>query len=279
MIGWPAYVIDPRSQFATAARFPDASELWLRGRKAPSSSSEESTGRLTWRSLPMIRRSTSEVLMLALRGQPAYIGAMGSKRAQAQRRERLLAAGVDEDELHRISAPIGLDLGAVSSEEVALSIMSELVAVRYGHGGGTPVTTKRRDHPLAGGHWRGAMADRTMRQPGPPARGSFPPSLENPMPPASCCRRIRSSATPSSAPHRAQASRPTAPSHGPPPRRACCPRAARSASPDPALGRSWTPIGRRANPTRGCCRRPRQADVGSADSEGRRPGANAGAGK
>jgi len=84
----------------------------------------------------MIRRSTSEVLMLALRAQPAYIGTMGSKRAQAQRRERLLAAGVDEDDLHRISAPIGLDLGAVSSEEVALSIMSELVAVRYGHGGG-----------------------------------------------------------------------------------------------------------------------------------------------
>lgn len=74
--------------------------------------------------------------MLALRAQPAYIGTMGSKRAQAQRRERLLAAGVDEDDLHRISAPIGLDLGAVSSEEVALSIMSELVAVRYGHGGG-----------------------------------------------------------------------------------------------------------------------------------------------
>jgi len=61
---------------------------------------------------------------------------MGSKRAQAERRDRLLAAGVNEDELARISAPIGLNLGAVSAEEVALSIMAELVAVRYGRAGG-----------------------------------------------------------------------------------------------------------------------------------------------
>jgi xanthine dehydrogenase accessory factor len=61
---------------------------------------------------------------------------MGSKRAQAERRERLLAAGVDEDELSRISAPVGLDIGALSNEEVALSIMAELVAVRYGRDGG-----------------------------------------------------------------------------------------------------------------------------------------------
>ena len=75
------------------------------------------------------------MLRLALAAEPAYIGAMGSKRAQESRRERLLELGVDEAALVRISAPIGLDLGALTAEETALSIMAELVAVRYGHSG------------------------------------------------------------------------------------------------------------------------------------------------
>jgi xanthine dehydrogenase accessory factor len=61
---------------------------------------------------------------------------MGSRRAQARRRERLLEAGVSEGELDRLAAPIGLDLGATSPEETALSIMAEVVAVRNGHEGG-----------------------------------------------------------------------------------------------------------------------------------------------
>jgi xanthine dehydrogenase accessory factor len=77
-----------------------------------------------------------EVLKLALLAEPAYIGAMGSRHAQAARRERLLAAGVPEDDLARISAPVGLDLGALHAAETALSIMAELVAVRYGRAGG-----------------------------------------------------------------------------------------------------------------------------------------------
>ena len=68
-------------------------------------------------------------LSIALRSDAAYVGAMGSRRAQAQRRERLLAAGLDEELLERVAAPIGLDLGAVSPEETALSIMAEVVAV------------------------------------------------------------------------------------------------------------------------------------------------------
>jgi xanthine dehydrogenase accessory factor len=73
---------------------------------------------------------------------------MGSRRAQADRRERLLAAGVAEEELARISAPVGLDLGAVTSEETALSIMAELVAVRYGHDGGRLSHAKGRIHEV-----------------------------------------------------------------------------------------------------------------------------------
>ena len=61
---------------------------------------------------------------------------MGSKRAQADRRERLLAAGVSEADQARISAPVGLDLGATNARETALSIMAELAAVRHGRSGG-----------------------------------------------------------------------------------------------------------------------------------------------
>jgi xanthine dehydrogenase accessory factor len=75
-------------------------------------------------------------LLVALRSDAPYIGAMGSKRAQADRRERLLAAEVTEEEMARISAPVGLDLGSKGARETALAIMAELVAVRYGRAGG-----------------------------------------------------------------------------------------------------------------------------------------------
>jgi xanthine dehydrogenase accessory factor len=136
LTGWRPYVIDPRTQFATRERFPHAVEVvaaW------PQAAVEQLGGidRATYLAvLTHDPKIDDEVLVLALDGEPAYIGAMGSKRAQAERRERLLAAGVAEDQLARISAPVGLDLGALSSEEVALSIMAELVAVRYGREGG-----------------------------------------------------------------------------------------------------------------------------------------------
>lgn len=74
--------------------------------------------------------------VIALRSEAAYVGAMGSRRAQERRRQRLLDAGLGEAEIERMAAPIGLDLGATSPEETALSIMSEVVAVRNGRDGG-----------------------------------------------------------------------------------------------------------------------------------------------
>jgi xanthine dehydrogenase accessory factor len=135
-IGWRPYVIDPRAQFATEARFPDAVEVVVAW---PSEAVQRLGGidRATYIAvLTHDPKIDDQVLTLALAAQPAYIGAMGSKRAQAQRRERLLEAGVAEEELQRISAPIGLDLGSVSAEEVAVSIVAELLAVRYGRAGG-----------------------------------------------------------------------------------------------------------------------------------------------
>lgn len=133
--GWRPYVIDPRARFATRERFPDAIDVIVAW---PEPALEQLGGidRATYVAiLTHDPKIDDEVLRLALSAEPAYIGAMGSKRAQAERRERLLAVGVSEADLTRISAPIGLDLGALSAEEVALSIMAELVAVRYGRGG------------------------------------------------------------------------------------------------------------------------------------------------
>lgn len=136
VMGWRPYVIDPRAQFATRERFPDALEVVV---SWPGEAFEHLGGidRATYLAvLTHDPKIDDEVLTLALAAEPAYIGAMGSKRTQADRRERLLAAGVAEEDLARISAPVGLDLGAISAEEVALSIMGELVAVRYGRNAG-----------------------------------------------------------------------------------------------------------------------------------------------
>jgi xanthine dehydrogenase accessory factor len=134
--GWRPYVIDPRAQFATQERFPDAIEVVV---SWPGDAFEHLGGidKATYLAvLTHDPKIDDEVLTLALAAEPAYIGAMGAKRTQKDRRERLLAAGVSEDDIARISAPVGLDLGGSSAEEVALSIMAELIAVRYGRDAG-----------------------------------------------------------------------------------------------------------------------------------------------
>ena len=87
-------------------------------------------------------------LTLALRSGAGYIGAMGSRRAQADRRARLLEAGMTEAEIGRIKAPIGLDLGGLSAEETALSIMAEVVAARHGRAGGMLSASGGRIHEV-----------------------------------------------------------------------------------------------------------------------------------
>jgi xanthine dehydrogenase accessory factor len=146
--GWRPFVCDPRSQFATRERFPEAENViaaWPED---------------ALRSLGGIDRATyiavlthdpkldDAALTLALRSDAPYVGAMGSRRAQAQRRERLLASGMDEDLLDRVAAPIGLDLGAVTPEETALSIMAEVVAVRNGREGGRLSRMSGRIHEV-----------------------------------------------------------------------------------------------------------------------------------
>jgi xanthine dehydrogenase accessory factor len=134
--GWRAFVCDSRSQFATRERFPDAEEViaaWPDEAFARIGGIDRATYVAVLTHDPKLDDAALE---LALSSEAPYVGAMGSRRAQAQRRERLLAAGLDEELLDRIAAPIGLDLGALTPEETALSIMAEVVAVRHGRDGG-----------------------------------------------------------------------------------------------------------------------------------------------
>lgn len=136
LTGWRPYVIDPRAAFATRERFPEAVEVivsWPEAAIAQLGGLDPSSYLAILTHDPKI---DDEVLKVALAGAPAYIGAMGAKRTQAERRQRLLAAGVSEQDIARISAPVGLDLGALSPAEVAVSILAEIIAVRHGRAGG-----------------------------------------------------------------------------------------------------------------------------------------------
>lgn len=146
--GWRPFVCDPRSQFATRARFPEAEDViaaWPDEAMARLGGIDRATYVAVLTHDPKLDDAT---LTIALRSEAPYVGAMGSRRAQARRRERLLAAGIEEELLERIAAPIGLDLGAVTPEETALSIMSEVVAVRNGREGGRLSQISGRIHEV-----------------------------------------------------------------------------------------------------------------------------------
>lgn len=136
LAGWRAFVVDPRATFAVPERFPDAERVisaWPADAFAALGGIDAATAIAVLSHDPKL---DDAALALALGSDALYIGAMGSRRAQARRRARLAAAGFGVADLDRIAAPLGLDLGARSSGETALSIMSEIIALRHGRGGG-----------------------------------------------------------------------------------------------------------------------------------------------
>ncbi|HEX8856364.1 MAG TPA: XdhC/CoxI family protein [Thermoleophilaceae bacterium] len=144
--GWRPYVIDPRSRFATPERFPDAEQV-IAAWPEEALRTLDGIDRATYIAvLTHDPKLDDAALTLALASPAPYVGAMGSRRAQADRRARLLASGVSEEQIDRIAAPIGLDLGARDAEETALSIMAEVVAVRNGRVGGRLSESKGRIH-------------------------------------------------------------------------------------------------------------------------------------
>jgi xanthine dehydrogenase accessory factor len=146
--GWRPYVVDPRGFFARPDRFPDAEQViaaW------PEDAFERLGGIDRATSVAVLTHDPKlddAALTIALRSDAAYIGAMGSHRAQAKRRDRLLALGFTDADLERLSAPIGLDLGALTPEETALSIMGEIVAHRRGREGGRLAHVSGRIHEV-----------------------------------------------------------------------------------------------------------------------------------
>ncbi|MFF2925667.1 XdhC family protein [Streptomyces celluloflavus] len=137
-LGYHVTVCDARPVFATRSRFPDADEIvvdWPHRYL----DSQELDARTVLCVLTHDAKFDVPLLVRALRLPVAYVGAMGSRRTHLDRLDRLREAGLGERELHRLRSPIGLDLGARTPEETALSIAAEIVADRRG-GTGTPLT-------------------------------------------------------------------------------------------------------------------------------------------
>ena len=124
--GFDVTIIDPRTAFATPERFPDVSVLAEWPDKAlPRLGLDRYTALVFLTHDPKIDDSGLE---LALRAVCFYIGALGSRKTHARRIERLSARGFDAPTLARIHAPVGLDIGAVSPAEIAVSILGEIIA-------------------------------------------------------------------------------------------------------------------------------------------------------
>ncbi|HCG01950.1 MAG TPA: xanthine dehydrogenase [Chloroflexi bacterium] len=134
-VGYRVTVIDARASYTTRERFPDAAEILV------------AWPHLALESLPPLDASTyvavlthdpkfeEPLLPVLLRSDARYVGMIGSRTTQRQRRAMLLQSGVSEEEIARLRGPIGLDIGAVTPEEIALAILSEMATVKYGRTG------------------------------------------------------------------------------------------------------------------------------------------------
>jgi xanthine dehydrogenase accessory factor len=131
-VGYDVIIVDPRSAFATSERFPGTPVLidW----PEVSFRSLELDPRTAVVALTHAAHLDDEALSSAIRSNCLYIGALGSKKTHAKRRERLRGAGFSEVELARIHAPVGLSIGATGPAEIALSILAEIVMVARGTG-------------------------------------------------------------------------------------------------------------------------------------------------
>jgi xanthine dehydrogenase accessory factor len=148
VLGFRVTVCDAREIFATPRRFPDADEVvvdwphrWL--------SSQPVDPRTVICVLTHDPKFDVPALQVALRTNAGYVGAMGSRRTHEDRLRRLKEAGVTDDEIARLHSPIGLDLGARTPEETAISIAAEVIQQRWGGSGVHLSATEGPIHPGA----------------------------------------------------------------------------------------------------------------------------------
>jgi xanthine dehydrogenase accessory factor len=145
LLGWRTIVADARGKFATKERLPSADEVlvaWPQDALAHVQPDHQTAIVV----LTHDEKFDVPALIGALETDAFYIGALGSRRNQERRRERLLEEGVDEARLERIAGPSGLDVGADTPAETALSILAEAMATRAGRGGGPLRESSGRIH-------------------------------------------------------------------------------------------------------------------------------------
>jgi xanthine dehydrogenase accessory factor len=149
-LGYHVTVCDARPVFATVSRFPFADDVvvdWPHRYLSEQVAAGAIDSRTVMCVLTHDPKFDVPLLEVALRlPDVAYIGAMGSRRTHADLMKRLRAAGLSDEELARLSSPIGLDLGARTPEETAVSIAAEIIAVRWGGGGGRLARLDGRIH-------------------------------------------------------------------------------------------------------------------------------------
>ena len=145
LLGWHTIVADARAKFATPERIPSADELLVAW---PDDAFAQVRPDHATAVVVLTHDDKFDVpaLRAALASEAFYVGALGSRRNQERRRERLLEAGVDEEALRRIAGPCGLDIGADTNDETAVSILAEVLATRAGRRGGPLRESKQRIH-------------------------------------------------------------------------------------------------------------------------------------
>lgn len=134
-MGYRVTVVDSRAPFATEERFPSPIRVLLGW---PQDLIDQITfDRRTWAVvLSHDPRHETPPLEAALKTDTRYIGAMGSRRTHSQRVERLRNLGFNDEDIARVHSPVGLDIGAETPQEVAVSILGEMTLIRYGGGSG-----------------------------------------------------------------------------------------------------------------------------------------------
>jgi xanthine dehydrogenase accessory factor len=145
-LGFHTVIVDPRGAFATRDRFPTADEIILGwpDEVADRAGIDEHAYVVIVSHDPRLDEPAIET---ALRRGARYVGVIGSRRTQVQRRARLAASGLSPEQLAQLHGPIGLDLGGSTPGEVALAILAEVVATRHARSGGP--LTPRVDAPRA----------------------------------------------------------------------------------------------------------------------------------